>query len=104
VAAGIPPIQQLSRFMGHAKVTTTTAVYTHLFGDDHAETMAALAAMSPAAPDVVPLRRRGYSVSGEGAQPLREQVVDELSTVFDRHRVLGIVRTLCPQRDAPQRR
>jgi len=37
---------QLSRFMGHAKVTTTLAVYTHLFDDDHAETVAALEAMS----------------------------------------------------------
>ena len=47
VAAGIPPLQ-LSRFMGHAKVTTTLGVYTHLFDDDHAETMAALEAMSRA--------------------------------------------------------
>jgi integrase len=37
VAAGIPPLQ-LSRFMGHAKVTTTLSIYTHLFEDDHAET------------------------------------------------------------------
>lgn len=59
VAAGIPPLH-LSRFMGHARVTTTLAVYTHLFDDDHAETMAALEAMSrPAAPNVVPIRRRG---------------------------------------------
>lgn len=51
---------QLSRFMGHAKVTTTLAIYTHLFDDDHAETMAALEAMSrPAALNVVPMRRRG---------------------------------------------
>lgn len=59
VAAGIPPLQ-LSRFMGHAKVTTTLAVYTHLFDDDHAETMAALEAMSRPvdAPNVVPMRRR----------------------------------------------
>jgi integrase len=58
VAAGIPPLQ-LSRFMGHAKVTTTLRVYTHLFDDDHAET-AALEAMSrPPAPNVVPIRRRG---------------------------------------------
>ncbi|OBH94299.1 tyrosine-type recombinase/integrase [Mycobacterium sp. E2733] len=57
VAAGIPPLQ-LSRFMGHAKVTTTLAIYTHLFDDDHAETMAALEAMSrPASPNVVPMRR-----------------------------------------------
>lgn len=59
VAAGIPPLQ-LSRFMGHAKVTTTLAVYTHLFDDDHADSMAALEAMSaPVAPNVVPMRRRG---------------------------------------------
>ena len=50
VAAGIPPLQ-LSRFMGHAKVTTTLGVYTHLFDDDHAETMAALEAMSRPKPD-----------------------------------------------------
>jgi integrase len=59
VAAGIPPLQ-LSRFMGHAKVTTTLAVYTHLFDDDHAETMAALEAISRpvASLNVVPLWRR----------------------------------------------
>ena len=58
VAAGIPPLQ-LSRFMGHAKVTTTLAIYTHLFDDDHAETMAALEAMSRpvSAPNVVSMRR-----------------------------------------------
>ena len=44
VAAGVPPLQ-LSRFMGHAKVTTTLAIYTHLFEDDHADAMAALGAM-----------------------------------------------------------
>jgi integrase len=60
VAAGIPPLQ-LSRFMGHAKVTTTLAIYAHLFDDDHAETMARLEAMSRpvSAPNVVHLRRRG---------------------------------------------
>jgi integrase len=59
IASGIAPLH-LSRFMGHAKMTTTLAIYTHLFDDDHAETMAALEAMSrPAAPNVVPLRRRG---------------------------------------------
>ncbi|MCP3811200.1 integrase [Mycobacteriaceae bacterium Msp059] len=46
--------------MGHAKVTTTLAVYAHLFNtDDHAEAMGALDAMA-AAPiygeNVVPLR------------------------------------------------
>ncbi|HKI39659.1 MAG: tyrosine-type recombinase/integrase [Mycobacterium sp.] len=59
VAAGIPPLQ-LSRFMGHPKVTTTLAIYTHLFDADHAETRAALEAMSRPvdAPNVVPMRRR----------------------------------------------
>jgi len=59
VAAGIPPLQ-LSRFMGHAKVTTTLAVYTHLFEDDHAQTMAALEAMSRPVdvPNVLPMRQR----------------------------------------------
>ncbi|GJN96999.1 hypothetical protein NJB18091_23750 [Mycobacterium marinum] len=59
VAAGIPPLH-LSRFMGHAKVTTTLAIYTHLFDDDNAETMAALEAISRPvdAPNVVPMRRR----------------------------------------------
>ncbi|QVI30244.1 tyrosine-type recombinase/integrase [Mycolicibacterium neoaurum] len=59
VAAGIPPLQ-LSRFMGHSKVTTTLSIYTHLFDDDHAETMAALEAMSrpSGATNVVPIRRR----------------------------------------------
>ncbi|MGO8940213.1 MAG: hypothetical protein ACLQLO_24905 [Mycobacterium sp.] len=44
--------------MGHAKVTTTLAIYTHLFDDDHAETMAALGVMEAApvhAENVVPL-------------------------------------------------
>jgi integrase len=59
VAAGIPPLQ-LSRFMGHAKVTTTLSIYTHLFDDDHSETMAALEAMSRSAvpSNVVAMRRR----------------------------------------------
>ena len=62
VAAGIPPLH-LSRFMGHAKVTTTLAIYTHLFDDDHAETMAALEAMSRPvdAPNVVPMRRKALT-------------------------------------------
>src|SRR5271165_2732605 len=65
VAAGIPPLY-LSRFTGHAKVTTTLAVYTHLFDDDHAETMAALEATSRpfTAPNVVPMRRRSWACTG----------------------------------------
>jgi hypothetical protein len=44
--------------MGHPKVTTTLSVYAHLYTDDHAETRAALEAMSrPTAPNVVPIRR-----------------------------------------------
>jgi hypothetical protein len=47
--------------MGHAKVTTTLAIYAHLFADDHVETMAALEAMrAPVdSTNVVRLRRRG---------------------------------------------
>ncbi len=44
VAAGIPPLE-ISRFMGHSKVTTTLGVYAHLFEDDHGDAMAALGAM-----------------------------------------------------------
>jgi hypothetical protein len=49
----------LSRFMGHAKVTTTLTVYTHLFGDDHADAMSALGAIEAPKPkagnNVIPL-------------------------------------------------
>jgi integrase len=58
VAAGITPLE-IARFMGHAKVTTTLTVYSHLFGDDHAKTMAALEAMAgpkPGAGNVIRLR------------------------------------------------
>ncbi|WP_235682278.1 tyrosine-type recombinase/integrase [Mycolicibacterium poriferae] len=57
IAAGRPTLE-ISRFMGHSKVTTTLSVYTHLFDtDDHADAMAALAELAaPAAPNVVPLR------------------------------------------------
>ncbi|NOQ62532.1 tyrosine-type recombinase/integrase [Mycolicibacterium fortuitum] len=58
IAAGRPPLE-IARFMGHAKVTTTLAVYAHLFNtDDHAEAMGALDAMAAApvyAENVVPL-------------------------------------------------
>lgn len=57
VAAGIPPLE-ISRFMGHSKVTTTLTIYSHLFPSDHTEHMTALAAMNaPVTPNVVPLRR-----------------------------------------------
>ncbi|MFZ1176526.1 MAG: tyrosine-type recombinase/integrase [Mycobacterium sp.] len=45
VAAGIPPFD-ISRFMGHAKPTTTLGIYAHLFEDNHADTMAAVGAMA----------------------------------------------------------
>jgi hypothetical protein len=34
--------------MGHNKVTTTLGIYAHLFEDDHADAMAAMAAQSRA--------------------------------------------------------
>lgn len=46
VAAGIPAFD-ISRFMGHAKPTTTLSIYAHLFDDDYAGAMAALGAMGP---------------------------------------------------------
>ncbi len=58
VAAGIPPLE-ISRFMGHKKVTTTLGVYAHLFPDDRSDAMAALGAMAgptPRATNVIPLR------------------------------------------------
>ncbi len=45
--------------MGHAKVTTTLTVYTHLFADDHSDAMAALGAMAapkPKANNVIRLK------------------------------------------------
>lgn len=49
VAAGIPAFD-ISRFMGHAKPTTTLAIYTHLFEDSHAEAMAALGSIVSTTP------------------------------------------------------
>lgn len=63
VAAGIPPLE-ISRFVGHSKVTTTLNIYAHLFEDDHSGSMAALSGLAaqPAATaataNVIPLRRR----------------------------------------------
>jgi len=61
VAAGITPLE-ISRFMGHAKVTTTLGIYAQLFStDDHADAILALDAMSrPRAEATVvrPLSRR----------------------------------------------
>jgi integrase len=56
---GILPLE-ISRFMGHAKVTTTLTVYAHLINtDDHAGNMAALGALAAPKPsyggNVVPL-------------------------------------------------
>lgn len=57
VAAGIEPLK-ISRYVGHSKVTTTLDIYTHLFGDDHADEMSALGSLAaPTAPNVVRLRR-----------------------------------------------
>jgi integrase len=58
VAAGIPTVK-VSRFMGHAKPSTTESIYMHLFADDHADEMGALGVMAspkPSAGNVIPLR------------------------------------------------
>lgn len=62
VAAGLKPLE-ISRFMGHAKPSTTLGIYTHLFEDHHDEAMSALGAMvsgvrTPAVGgNVLPMRR-----------------------------------------------
>ncbi|OBK71996.1 hypothetical protein [Mycobacterium sp. 1274761.0] len=61
MAAGIPPLE-ISRFMGHNKVTTTLGIYAHLCEDDHSDAMAALGAMAgPSSADnkVIRLRAGG---------------------------------------------
>ncbi|GAA1696829.1 hypothetical protein MMUR_23790 [Mycolicibacterium murale] len=58
VAAGLPMFE-ISRFMGHAKPSTTETVYAHLLRDDHSSAMAALGSMEAApaqAANVIPLR------------------------------------------------
>jgi hypothetical protein len=37
---------QLNPFIGHSETTTTLPIYTHLFNDDLADSMAALDAMA----------------------------------------------------------
>lgn len=56
VAAGIPAFD-ISRFMGHAKPTTTLGIYAHLFEDNHVDAMAALGALGNRirAENVIPL-------------------------------------------------
>jgi integrase len=51
----------ISRFMGHSRVTTTLSVYAHLFDSDHADSMAALEAISAPvdSTNVVRFRRSG---------------------------------------------
>jgi integrase len=59
VAAGIPMFE-ISRFMGHAKPSTTETVYAHLLGDDHTVAMAALGSIGTRpnySSKVVPLHR-----------------------------------------------
>jgi integrase len=55
-------VADVSRNLGHSKVTTTQDIYTHLFrtDDSASASMAKLAALSvPTSPNVVPIRRRG---------------------------------------------
>lgn len=59
VAAGLSYVE-VSRFMGHARPTTTLGIYTHLFNtDDHADAMdklGRLAGPSPSGGNVIRLR------------------------------------------------
>jgi integrase len=59
VAAGISAME-ISRFVGHSKVTTTLGIYAHLFESDHSEAMTALGAMAESGTgvsNVIALRR-----------------------------------------------
>lgn len=61
-AAADIDVAEVSRNLGHSKVTTTQDIYTHLFRTDDSASaaMAKLAALAmPMGPKVVPLRRRG---------------------------------------------
>jgi hypothetical protein len=72
VAAGVS-VEKLSRRLGHAKITTTLDIYTHLFPDDDASgDMAALEAMSR--PNA--LRRMSYGYAG---RPLVDVVTRKTS-------------------------
>ena len=55
-AAGVD-IHKVSRWMGHASVSTTDAVYTHLFHTDFDADMARLDAYVDNAPEVRPIRK-----------------------------------------------
>jgi hypothetical protein len=70
VAAEIPAFD-ISRFMGHAKVTNTLGIYAHLFADDHADAMAALgrwgAPRPPATSYLCGVGRDGQSERGLAA-------------------------------------
>jgi len=57
-SSGIPAFD-ISRFMGHAKPTTTLGIYAHLFEDNHADAMAALGAMGSLTPSGNVIRLRG---------------------------------------------
>jgi hypothetical protein len=60
---------EISRFMGHPKVTTTLTIYSYLFPSDHSRSMAALD-QDPLAEigARVALGRRVQQFTGEGAQ------------------------------------
>jgi integrase len=69
VAAGIPAFD-ISRFMGHAKPTTTLSIYAHLFEDNNADAMAALGAMENgiSKSNVIPLRGLNPAVRSSSAR------------------------------------
>ncbi len=58
-AAGLP-VEKVSQYLGHSKISTTMDIYVHLFRtDDASDDMAALDSMdTPDTPNVVPMRRR----------------------------------------------
>jgi integrase len=76
IAAGIP-VFEVSRFMGHAKPSTTETVYAHLLRDDHSGAMAALGGLAvpaSAASNVLPLTSHRVGVCGLAADRKRGHV------------------------------
>ena len=71
--AAVVPMFEVSRFMGHAKPSTTESVYAHLLTEDHAEAMAALGAMA------VPTGSASNVIRLAGASRVRNYVSRRLS-------------------------
>ena len=62
-AAGMD-VYKVSRWMGHANISTTDGIYAHLYQQDHSadsERFAAFMAITPVSPAPTPLRQTNQS-------------------------------------------